>query len=79
MSDNIHLWCDERQRLKFKTGTLYNQFLTQEDFEFLRDYAQDIDALIWQSPEKRFMVVTPESHEQIKRYYKTIKDRRHDD
>lgn len=79
VSDNIHLWCDERQRLKFKTGTLYNQFLTQEDFEFLRDYAQDIDALIWQSPEKRFMVVTPESHEQIKRYYKTIKDRRHDD
>ena len=39
VSDNVHIWCDERNRLKFKEGTLYNQFLTQEDFETLRDYA----------------------------------------
>ena len=42
VSDNIQLWCAERDRLKFNEGTLYNQFLTQEDFEMLRDYAQDI-------------------------------------
>ena len=39
VSDNVHIWCDERNRLKFREGTLYNQFLTQEDFETLRDYA----------------------------------------
>ena len=50
VSDNIQLWCAERDRLKFNEGTLYNQFLTQEDFEMLRDYAQDIGQCL--TPEK---------------------------
>ena len=40
VSDNVHLWCEERNRMKFNEGTLYNQFLTQDDFEILRDYAK---------------------------------------
>ena len=40
VSDNVHLWCEERNRMKFDEGTLYNQFLTQDDFEILRDYAK---------------------------------------
>lgn len=76
VSDNVHIWCDERNRLVFKEGTLYNQFLTQEDFETLRDYANDINALIWESPEKRFMVVTSDSHDDIKQYYRNLKNSR---
>ena len=40
VSDNVHLWCAERNRLKFNEGTLYNQFVTQEQFESMRDYAE---------------------------------------
>ena len=88
VSDNVHLWCEERNRMKFDEGTLYNQFLTQDDFEILRDYAKgeflifgqfpdffisENGVLIWENEEKRFMVVTPESHDDIKRYYKSLR------
>ena len=73
--------------MKFDEGTLYNQFLTQDDFEILRDYAKgnifkvitkiifslENGVLIWENEEKRFMVVTPESHDDIKRYYKSLR------
>ena len=54
VSDNIQLWCAERDRLKFNEGTLYNQFLTQEDFEMLRDYAQDIGQCL--TSEKKIII-----------------------
>jgi len=74
VEDNIHLWCKERERLKFSDGLLYHQFLDQEAFEMLKSYAQDIRALVWANDERRFMVVAPWSHDQIKSYYKQIKD-----
>jgi len=40
----------------------------------LKSYAQDIRALVWANDERRFMVVAPWSHDQIKSYYKQIKD-----
>jgi len=76
VSDNVHLWCEERNRMKFNEGTLYNQFLTQDDFEILRDYAKEMGVLIWENEEKRFMVVTTDSHDDIKRYYKSLRDNR---
>jgi len=74
VEDNIHLWCKERERLQFSDGLLYHQFLDQEAFEMLKSYAQDIRALVWANDERRFMVVAPWSHDQIKSYYKQIKD-----
>ena len=32
--------------------------------------------LIWENEEKRFMVVTTDSHDDIKRYYKSLRDNR---
>lgn len=40
ISDQIRLWELERARLTFTEGILYNQFLSQADFEMLRDYAK---------------------------------------
>ncbi|CAF93785.1 unnamed protein product, partial [Tetraodon nigroviridis] len=40
ITDQIRLWELERDRLQFTEGVLYNQFLSQTDFEVLRDRAQ---------------------------------------
>lgn len=40
VSDQIRLWELERDRFKFSDGVLYNQFLSQADYELLRNYAR---------------------------------------
>ena len=40
ITDQIRLWELERNRFKFTDGVLYSQFLSQGDFELLRDYAK---------------------------------------
>ena len=40
ITDQIRLWELERDRFKFNDGVLYSQFLSQSDFEMLRDYAR---------------------------------------
>lgn len=47
--DQIKLWENERNRFIFSEGVLYSQFLSQTDFEVLRDHALSTGVLIWQS------------------------------
>lgn len=47
--DQIKLWENERNRFVFSEGVLYSQFLSQTDFEVLRDHAVATSVLIWQS------------------------------
>lgn len=47
--DQIKLWENERNRFVFGEGVLYSQFLSQTDFEVLRDHALATQVLIWQS------------------------------
>lgn len=54
--DQIYLWEQERNRFTFSEGVLYSQFMSQNDFETLRDYAQDLGVLVWQNERKRTMV-----------------------
>lgn len=54
--DQIYLWEQERNRFTFSEGVLYSQFMSQSDFETLRDYAQDLGVLVWQNERKRTMV-----------------------
>lgn len=42
--DQIKLWEIERDRFLFKEGVLYSQFLSQNDFDLLKKYA-DVSAL----------------------------------
>lgn len=57
--DQIYLWEQERNRFVFSEGVLYSQFMSQNDFETLRDYAQDLGVLVWQNERKRTMVCYP--------------------
>lgn len=70
ITDQIRLWELERDRLRFTEGVLYNQFLSQADFEVLRDRAQGLDCLVWQDVAHRVMVVTPQGHSEVKRFWK---------
>lgn len=73
LEDQIRLWEMERDRLIYQEGVLYNQFLTQHDFEVLRNYAQELQALVWQNEAKRYMVVNRFAHDQVKKYWKKYK------
>ncbi|PSN55058.1 General transcription factor IIH subunit 4 [Blattella germanica] len=68
--DQIQLWENERNRFVFSEGILYSQFLSQADFEVLRDHALDLGVLTWQNPQRRTMVVTRSGHEEVKRFWK---------
>uniref|UniRef100_A0A671R6N3 General transcription factor IIH subunit 4 n=1 Tax=Sinocyclocheilus anshuiensis TaxID=1608454 RepID=A0A671R6N3_9TELE len=73
ITDQIRLWELEKDRLQFTEGMLYNQFLSQADFEVLRDRAQDLGVLVWQNPAHRVIVVTPHGHSEVKRFWKRQK------
>uniref|UniRef100_A0A3Q3F8L6 General transcription factor IIH subunit 4 n=1 Tax=Labrus bergylta TaxID=56723 RepID=A0A3Q3F8L6_9LABR len=73
ITDQIRLWELERDRLQFTEGVLYNQFLSQVDFEVLRDRAQGLGCLVWQDVAHRVMVVSPQGHSEVKRFWKRQK------
>lgn len=68
--DQIRLWEKERDRFIFKKGVLYNQFLSQNDFDIVKNYARDSGVLIWDSPAKRSIIVTDEGHEDVRQFWK---------
>ncbi|BFZ20616.1 hypothetical protein BsWGS_23655 [Bradybaena similaris] len=70
ISDQIKLWELERDRFKFSDGVMYNQFLSQSDFELLRNYAKDIGVLVWEMAEKRVIIVTKSGHDEVKKFWK---------
>ncbi|MGH0175322.1 UNVERIFIED_CONTAM: hypothetical protein FKN15_070256 [Acipenser sinensis] len=73
ITDQIALWELERDRLQFSEGVLYNQFLSQVDFEVLRNHAKDLGVLIWEKPQNRVMVVTQAGHSDVKKFWKRQK------
>lgn len=73
ITDQILLWELERNRFNFDDGVLYSQFVSQRDFELLRDYAKDLSVLVWENPPKRILVVTRSGHEEVKRFWKRHK------
>ncbi|XP_027489524.1 general transcription factor IIH subunit 4-like isoform X1 [Corapipo altera] len=86
ITDQIRLWELERDRLRFSDGVLYNQFLSQVspgvlynqflsqvDFEVLRDHARALGVLVFENPPRRLMVVTPQGHPDVKRFWKRQK------
>ncbi|KAK5649148.1 hypothetical protein RI129_004040 [Pyrocoelia pectoralis] len=68
--DQIKLWELERNRLVYSDGVLYSQFLSQADFNVLREYAQSSGYLIWSNKEKRTMVVNKSGHDDVKKFWK---------
>lgn len=68
--DQLRLWELERDRFNFREGVLYSQFISQNDFQLLRNYASDLGVLIWDNPSKRVMVVNRNGHDEVKRFWK---------
>ncbi|XP_069054846.1 general transcription factor IIH subunit 4 [Lepisosteus oculatus] len=73
ITDQIRLWELERDRLQFTEGVLYNQFLSQADFEVLCERARGLGVLVWHSAQRRVMVVTPAGHSDVKKFWKRQK------
>ena len=70
ITDQIRLWEQERDRFTFTEGVLYNQFLSQTDYETVRNYADELGCVVWNSDPKRTLVVTKDGHDDVKRYWR---------
>ncbi|KAJ8949377.1 hypothetical protein NQ314_008237 [Rhamnusium bicolor] len=68
--DQIKLWELERNRLTYNEGVLYSQFLSQADFNVLKEYAQSNGSLIWCNKEKRTLVINKSAHDDVKKFWK---------
>uniref|UniRef100_A0A6M2DRY9 General transcription factor IIH subunit 4 n=1 Tax=Xenopsylla cheopis TaxID=163159 RepID=A0A6M2DRY9_XENCH len=68
--DQIRLWENERNRFTYTEGVVYNQFLSQVDYNALKDYAQQMEVLVWHNDRTRTCVVTKEGHEPVKKFWK---------
>ena len=66
----IMLWEAERNRFTFSEGVLYNQFLSEADFEVVKQYAENLGVLIWANATNRTVVVTKEGHDPVKKFWK---------
>lgn len=73
ITDQIKLWELERDRLRYSEGVLYNQFLSQTDYEMLRRFAEERSVLLWSNNQKRLMVVSKAGHDSVKTYWKRNK------
>lgn len=73
ITDQIKLWEMERDRLQYSEGVLYNQFLSQTDYQMLRKFASDSGHLLWSNDQKRLMVVAKAGHDTVKQYWKRNK------
>ena len=76
ITDQIRLWEQERDRFQFTEGVLYNQFLSQADYETVKNYASSLEVVVWCSDAKRTLVVTKDGHDDVKRYWRTVGNRR---
>ncbi|CAH1155068.1 unnamed protein product [Phaedon cochleariae] len=68
--DQIKLWELERNRLVYSEGVLYSQFLSQADFNVLKEYAKSIGCLIWDNNDRRTLVINKSSHDDVKKFWK---------
>ena len=73
IADQIRLWEKERDRYTLRDGVLYSQFLSQNEFEVLRNHARDNGYLIYENPSKRSMVVSEEGHDDVRQFWKRHK------
>lgn len=70
ITDQILLWEQERDRFLFTEGVLYNQFLSQADYEMVKNYADQRSLVVWSKDEKRTLVVKKEGHDDVKRFWR---------
>jgi transcription initiation factor TFIIH subunit 4 len=71
--DQIKLWELNRNRLAHREGFLYQQFLSEREFEAALSEAKAINALLYAKPTSRLLIVSSEGHDHMKQFLKSIK------
>ncbi|OQR66492.1 general transcription factor IIH subunit 4-like [Tropilaelaps mercedesae] len=71
--DQLSLWEKERDRFKMTDSVLYSQFQTHADFELMRNYAHDLGVLLFENPQRRFIVVSESGDVDMRLYWKRHK------
>ncbi|RDB25820.1 RNA polymerase II transcription factor B subunit 2 [Hypsizygus marmoreus] len=66
VQDQIRLWELERNRLKSQEGYLYTAFASQADYEFVLNYAKELNVVLWESTAKRCFFGTLAGHANIR-------------
>jgi transcription initiation factor TFIIH subunit 4 len=70
VSDQIRLWEHERDRFTFTDGVLYNQFLSQADYDLVKNYADQLSCVVWSSDERRTLVVSQDGHNSVRKFWR---------
>jgi len=74
VTDQIRLWELEKNRVQSNNGYLYDDFRAEGDFNLVRDYARQLDVVVWEaspdlpSPACWRLFVTEEGHPPIRDY-----------
>ncbi|KAJ3711331.1 transcription factor Tfb2-domain-containing protein [Lentinula raphanica] len=68
VQDQIRLWELEKERLKSQEGYLYTAFASQADYEFVLNYAKQLDVVLWENSAKRCFFGSLEGHSNIRNF-----------
>lgn len=71
--DQIKLWEMNRNRISRRDGYLYQQFLSEREYDAALTEAKNINVLLYAKPSSRLLVVSLEGHEHMKQFLKSIK------
>ncbi|KAI0287312.1 transcription factor Tfb2 [Russula brevipes] len=66
VQDQIRLWELERNRIKTQDGFLYTVFASQADYEYVLNYARQLDVVLWENAAKRCFFGSVEGHANIR-------------
>ncbi|KAI0247039.1 transcription factor Tfb2 [Lactifluus subvellereus] len=66
VQDQIRLWELERNRIKTEEGVLYIAFASQADYEYVLNYARQLDVVLWENTAKRCFFGSVEGHLNIR-------------
>eukprot|EP00835_Amoeboradix_gromovi_P005284 NODE_483_length_7824_cov_0.163625.p2 type:complete len:402 gc:universal NODE_483_length_7824_cov_0.163625:6522-5317(-) len=68
IKDQLHLWENERDRIKDSNGYLYSDFATLQLFQSTLNYAHKLDMLLWSSESDRYMFIDENGHDDMKAF-----------
>jgi len=66
VQDQVRLWELERNRVKSQEGYLYTAFASHADYEYVLNYAKQLDVVLWENPARRCFFGSLEGHGNIR-------------
>ncbi|KAI0649176.1 transcription factor Tfb2 [Trametes meyenii] len=66
VQDQVRLWELEKNRMKSQEGYLYTAFASQADYEYVLNYAKQLDVVLWENASRRCFFGRLEGHANIR-------------